>query len=94
MIAKLFECSLAGTIQRELDFEPATFSFFYKLSWGFIANWIWQLKFCSANELSMNEHFDYRAAVERTPRNGEVMVSNPAGCWAFFLFFILSVVRP
>ena len=33
-------------------------------------------------------------AVERMPRNREVVGSNPAGCWAFFLFSILSVVCP
>ena len=32
--------------------------------------------------------------VERTLRNIEVGGSNPAGCWAFFLFSILSVVCP
>ena len=31
-----------------------------------------------------------RAAVEHTPHDKEVVGSNPAGCWAFFLFSILS----
>ena len=33
-------------------------------------------------------------AVERTPQNREVVGLNPTGCWAFFLFSILSVVSP
>ena len=34
------------------------------------------------------------AAVEGAPHDREVMGLNPAICWAFFLFSILSVVRP
>ena len=33
-------------------------------------------------------------AVEHTPQHREVMGSNTAGCWAFFIFSIPSVVRP
>ena len=32
-------------------------------------------------------------AVERMPHDREVVGLNPAGCWAFFLFSIPSVVR-
>ena len=43
---------------------------------------------------SIFELFFFRAAVELTARDHEVMGSNPGGCWAFFSLSSVSVMCP